>query len=50
MPVMVKMMMAMTKPIHGQEMIVIGDSGFCVRYGVIMCHQAGVFFQAYMKK
>ena len=45
-----KTMMTMTKPIHGQGKIVIGDSGFCVRDGVLACHRAGVFFQAYVKK
>ena len=45
-----KTMMMMTKPIHGQGKIVIGDSGFCVRDGVLACHRAGVFFQAYIKK
>ena len=45
-----KTMMVMTKSIHGQEKIVIGDSGFCMRDGVLACHRAGVFFQAYIKK
>jgi hypothetical protein len=45
-----KTMMTMTKPIHGQGKVVVGDSGFCVRDGVIACHRAGVFFQAYVKK
>ena len=50
MPAMAKTMMTLTKPIHGQGKIVIGDNGFCIRDGVIVCHQVGVFFQAYVKK
>ena len=46
---MAKMMMSMTKPIHVQGKIIIGDSGFCVQDGVLASHQAGVFFQAYIK-
>jgi hypothetical protein len=49
-PATAKTMMTMTKPIHGQGKVVVGDSGFCVRDGVIACHRAGVFFQAYVKK
>jgi len=32
------MMMMMTKPIHGEGKIIIGDSGFCVRDEVLTCH------------
>jgi hypothetical protein len=43
-------MLEMTKPIHGKGKIVVGDSGFCVREGVVECHKRGVWFQAYVKK
>ena len=43
-------MLEMTKPIHGKGKVVVGDSGFCVREGVIECHKRGVWFQAYVKK
>ena len=49
-PPTAKTMMAMTKPIHGRGCVVIGDSGFCVKDGVLACHRAGVYFQAYVKK
>ncbi|KAL3809499.1 hypothetical protein ACHAXA_009735 [Cyclostephanos tholiformis] len=42
-------MLEMTKPIHGKGKVV-GDSGFCVREGVVECHKRGVWFQAYVKK
>jgi hypothetical protein len=40
----------MMKPIHGKGKVVVGDSGFCVREGVVECHKRGVRFQAYVKK
>ncbi len=43
-------MLEMTKPIHGKGKVVVGDSGFCVREGVIERHKCGVWFQAYVKK
>ena len=43
-------MLEMTKPIHGKGKVVVGDSGFCVREGVVECHKRGVWFQAYVKK
>jgi hypothetical protein len=43
-------MLEMTKPIHGKGKVVVGDSGSCVREGVIECHKLGVWFQAYVKK
>ena len=45
-----KTMMEMTKPLHGTGKVVVGDSGFCVREGVIALHKKGVHFQAYVKK
>ncbi len=36
----------MTKPIHGEGKVVLGDSGFCVQEGVIKCHKPGIWFQA----
>ena len=45
-----KMMMEMTKPLHGTGKAVIGNSRFCVCNGVITLHKKGVFFQAYAKK
>jgi hypothetical protein len=50
MPKTAKTMVEMTKPIHSQGKVVIGDSGFCVQDRVVACHQRGVFFQAYVKK
>ena len=43
-------MLELTKPIHGKGKVVVGDSGFCVREGVIECHKHSVWFQAYVKK
>jgi hypothetical protein len=43
-------MLEMTKPIHGKGKVVVGDSGFCVREGVVECHKLGVWFQIYIKK
>ncbi len=43
-------MLEMTKPIHGKGKVMVGDSGFCVREGVIECHKCSVWFQAYVKK
>ena len=42
-------MLEMTKPIHGKGKVVVGDSGFCVREGVVECHKWGVWFQVTLK-
>jgi hypothetical protein len=47
---MTKMMLEMTKPLYGTGKVVVADSGFCVRDGVIACHNKGVYVQAYVKK
>jgi hypothetical protein len=43
-------MLETMKPIHGKGKVVVGDSGFCVREGVVECHKGGVWFQVYVKK
>lgn len=40
----------MTKPLYGTGKVVVADSGFCVRDGVVACHNKGVYVQAYVKK
>ncbi len=47
---MTKTMLEMTKPLHGTGKVVVADSSFCVRDGVIACHKKGVNFQACIKK
>ena len=37
-------MLEMTKPIHEKGKVVVGDSGFCMREGVVECHKRGVWF------
>ncbi len=39
-------MLELTQPIHRKGKVVVGDSGFCVREGVIECHKRGIWFQA----
>ena len=43
-------MLEMTKPLYGTGKVVVADSGFCVRDGVVACHNKGVHVQAYVKK
>ena len=45
-----KTMLEMTKPLYGTGKVVVGDSSFCIRDGVIACHLKGVKVQAYVKK
>jgi hypothetical protein len=47
---MAKTMLEMTKLLHCTGKVVVGDSGFCVRNGVIALYQKEVFFQAHVKK
>ena len=46
----VKLMLEMTKPIHGTGKIVSMDSGFCVSAGILAMHDKGVYGQALIKK
>jgi hypothetical protein len=43
-------MLELTQPIHGKGKVIVGDSGFCVREGVIECYKHGIWFQANVKK
>jgi hypothetical protein len=45
-----KTMVEMTKPLHGTGKVVMGDSGFAVRDGVIECAERGVEPMVYAKK
>eukprot|EP00956_Cyclotella_meneghiniana_P024387 scaffold48896_cov69-Cyclotella_meneghiniana.AAC.2 len=45
-----KLMLEMTKPIHGSGKSVSMDSGFCVSAGILAMHDHGVYGQALVKK
>ncbi len=46
----VDLLLEMTESLHGSGKVVTGDSGFCVKKGVTVLHQKGVFFQSLIKK
>ncbi len=45
-----KLMLEMTKPIHGTGKVVSMDSGFCVSAGILSMHFVGVYGKALVKK
>jgi hypothetical protein len=45
-----KLMLEMTKPIHGTGKVVSMDSGFCVTAGILAMHDVGIYGQALIKK
>ncbi|KAL3773990.1 hypothetical protein ACHAWO_004625 [Cyclotella atomus] len=44
-----KLMLEMTKPIHGTGKVISMDSGFCVTAGILAMRDAGVYWQALIK-